>query len=115
MKDSPSQMAARLTEYVDELIEARARGNLLAVRGRTQMILTVLGKLRAAQSSRPLSPRLIESIRNDEDRAELELPKTSANYINHCWDCAQRRGITVLVDKRVDTVAQTGTGLIPWQ
>ena len=107
MGDTPTEMAQRLTEYVDELIGARSRNKKGAIKGRTQMILTVLDKLRTAHRDTPLSQELITRIQKDKQRAALNLPSTSSNYLNFCWDCYRRLGIKVTVDKRVDPVCKT--------
>ena len=106
MGENPLIMAERLTEYVDELLDAKIQTKRGAIKGRTQMILTVLGKLRKAHQVSPLSSDLIQRIQDDKKRAALNLPETSANYQNICWECHKIRGIQVIVDKRVDSVCK---------
>src|ERR1700733_7203838 len=106
MDDSPQAIAERLTRYVDELLAAREARSALAVRGRTQLILRALEKLRAAHLESALPDELIRSIQREKARAEVDLPSTSANYQNVCWDC-HGHGNEVIVDKRVDTVCKT--------
>jgi len=73
MSDSPLEMTKRLTEYVDELLDARILNKKLAIKGRTKMILNVLDKLRIAHQASPLSPDLIHRIEKDKKRAALNL------------------------------------------
>ena len=107
MSDDPLEMVGRLTKYVDELAEARSQNKPGAIKGRTQLILNVLEKLRKAHSTSPLSLGLIDRIQKEKKRAALELPETSGNYQSICWDCYKTRGIKVLLDKRVDSVCRT--------
>ena len=58
MPENPKIMAERLTEYVEELLEAKKMDNKLAIKGRTQMILNLLDKLREAHKSSPLPKSL---------------------------------------------------------
>jgi hypothetical protein len=106
MDDEPNAIAARLTNYVDELVDARKRRDQSAIRGRTQLILNALGKLRAAYETAPFQPDLVERIRSDKTRAQLDLPETSEPYDNICWDC-YAHGRRVFLDKRVDPVCRT--------
>jgi len=106
MGDSPAEMAQRLTKYVNELIDARSMNKEGAIKGRTQMILTVLDKLRKAHKVSPLSHDLIARIQGDKERAALNLPLTSSEYLSFCWECYRRRGIKVIVDKRVDSICK---------
>jgi len=106
MNDTPKAMAERLTEYVDDLIDARNVKNKRAVRGRKQMILTVLDKLRNAHKSTPLSQELIALIQRDKERAGITLPPTSREYLNICWKCYKTRKKKVIIDKRVDSVCK---------
>jgi len=107
MRDTPIEMVQRLTEYVNELIDARTMNKERAVKGRTQMILTVLEKLRTAHKRSPLTQDLISRIQKDKQRANLDLPTTSRDYINFCWDCYKKFGKKVIIDKRVDQVCKT--------
>ena len=102
-KERSSELVQRLTRYVDDLIEAKKNNNKLAIKGRTQMILNVLDKLRDIHKHNPIPTDLINKIIEDKNRAELKLPKTFSNYTNFCWDCL-KRGKQVGVDKRVDSV-----------
>lgn len=106
MDDNPQVIAARLTIYVDDLLTARRQCNALAIRGRTQMILRALERLRDAHSKTALSDNLVLQIKRDKERAEVELPDTLANYQNICWDC-YARGNEVIIDKRIDSVCKT--------
>ena len=106
MDDSPQAIAERLTRYVDDLLAAREERNALAVRGRTQMILRALERLRAAHAKSALPHDLVLRIQRDKARAEVDLPGTSADYQNICWDC-YAHGKEVIVDKRVDPVCKT--------
>ena len=107
MDDNPVKIADRLTEYVDELIDARSAHNRKAINGRTGMILTVLEKLRKAHKKTPLSEDLLIRIKQDNKRAAINLPDIFNNYVNICWDCYQRLGIHVTVDKRYDSTCPT--------
>ncbi len=106
MDDSPQAIAERPTGYVDDLLAARNERNALAVRGRTQMILCALERLRAAHAKSALPDDLVSRIQRDKARAEVDLPSTPAAYQNVCWDCYSR-GSEVIVDKRVDPVCKT--------
>ena len=106
MGDTPEKMVERLSEYVDELAEARSRNKPGAIKGRTQLILNVLEKLKKAHSTSPLSSDLIDRIQKEKKRADLELPETSGKYQSICWDCYKERGIKVDLDKRVDPVCR---------
>jgi len=106
MNDTPAEMAQRLTEYVNDLVDARSMKNKRAVRGRTQMILTVLDKLRNAHKATPLSKELISRIQKDKKRAKISLPPTSSEYLNICWKCYKKRKKKVILDKRVDSVCK---------
>lgn len=106
MDDSPHVIAECLSRYVDDLLSAREERNASAVRGRTQLILRALEKLRAAHAKSPLPGDLISRIQRDKARAEVDLPSTSSEYQNVCWDC-YAHGKEVIVDKRVDPVCKT--------
>jgi hypothetical protein len=106
MDDSPRAIAERLTKYVDELLVARETRNALAVRGRTQMILRALEKLRGVHLKSALPDDLVSRIQKDKARAQVDLPGTSQDYQNVCWDC-HAHGNQMIVDKRIDTVCQT--------
>lgn len=106
MENSPQAIADRLTLYVNELLDARERGNALAIRGRTQLILHALEKLRACHCESPLPDELVFRIQQDKARAKVDLPGTSEDYQNICWDC-YAHGHEVIVDKQVDTVCKT--------
>jgi hypothetical protein len=106
MDDSPQALAERLTQYVDDLLTARVKRNALAVRGRTQMILRALESLRAAYTKAGLSDEVVSRIQRDKARAEVDLPSTSSDYQNVCWDC-YAQGNEVIVDKRVDPACTT--------
>jgi hypothetical protein len=107
MGDSPIEVAERLSGYVSELIDAREKNKEMAIKGRTQMILNALEKLRETHKSSKLSDELIARIQKEKERANLILPDTSAKYISFCWDCYKRLGIKVTVDKRVDSVCSS--------
>ncbi len=102
----PGAIARRLSSYVDELLVARRHRNAVAVRGRTQLVLSALDKLRAFQRASPLPADLVERIRAEKERAQLDLPETSEEYENICWDC-YAHGSKVFLDKRVDSVCRT--------
>src|SRR4051812_13997311 len=106
MEDSPQAMAERLTRFVDELLQARKDRHALAIRGRTQMVLRVLQKLRDAHAESPLEPALVSRIKLDKTRAQLVVPTTSEDYQNVCWECSTH-GKEVVVDKRVDPVCKS--------
>ena len=101
MNDTPQAMVQRLSEYVNELHESRIAGKQGAIKGRTQMILNVLDKLRNAHGESPLPEEMIARINHEKKRAKLDVPDTSANYQNICWRCG------VKVDNRVDSVCKT--------
>lgn len=107
MSDKAIEIAARLTQYVNDLIEARNMNNELAIRGRTEMISTALSKLRKVHKSGNLSKELIARIQDDKKRAGLTLPDTSSDYLNFCWECYNKRGKHVKVNKRVDSVCRS--------
>lgn len=102
----PAAIAQRLSRYVDELVEARIRGKAVAVRGRTQLVLWALEKLRASHRSSPLPDNLVARIRAEKERAQLDVPETAEGYENICWDC-HIHGSKVFVDNRVDPVCKT--------
>jgi hypothetical protein len=104
--DSPLAIAKRLTKYVNELLAARQRRSADAIRGRTQLILIALEKLRVEYAKSPFDPDLVRQIQRDKERARLELPPTSADYHNYCWDC-NAHGKQTLVDQRVDSVCNS--------
>lgn len=106
MDDSPAAVARRLTGYVDALLACREERDAAGIRGRTQLVLRALEKLRAAHVKSPLPAELVRQIQRDKERAQLDLPATSAEYQNICWDCFAH-GKEVIVDKRVDPVCKT--------
>lgn len=98
-------IASRLARYVDELLEARRHRNPVAIRGRTQLVLTMLEKLRAAHRASPLPADLVSRIRAEKERAQLDLREKSQEYENICWECFAN-GSRVFLDRRVDSVCR---------
>lgn len=92
MSDEPQDMMERLKEYVDELEDARKQNRQGAIKGRTQMIPTVLEKLRMPHKAAALPSALIDRIQKEKNRAYLQLPETYSDYISICWDCYKRKG-----------------------
>jgi hypothetical protein len=103
---NPQAIADRLSRYVDDLLAAREMRSAPAIRGRTQLILRALEKLRTVHAKSPLPNDLISRIQCEKARAEVDLPNTSANYQNVCWDC-WAHGKEVIVDRRVDAICKT--------
>lgn len=73
MDESPQGIVNRLTCYVDELLAARQTRSVLAVRGRTQLILRALEKLHAAHLKSALPDDLVARIKREKARAEQEI------------------------------------------
>lgn len=107
MADNPTEIADRLTAYVNELIEAKKENNELTIRGRTQMISTALDKLRNFHKSGMLPRDLIAQIQNDKKRAGVILPEVASDYLNFCWECYNKRGVHVKVKKSVHSVCNS--------
>ena len=106
MDDSSPAIVERLTGYVDDLLACREKRDVAAIRGRTQMILRALEKLRVTHATSALPAELVRRIQHDKARAQLDLPATAAEYDNICWDC-YAHGERVIVDKRVDPICKT--------
>ncbi|EDM27431.1 hypothetical protein LNTAR_04946 [Lentisphaera araneosa HTCC2155] len=107
MSEKPTVLIERLSRYVDDLLKAKQVNNRSSMKGRTQMIMTVLDKLREIYKNKPFSKELVAQIQENKKRANLLLPTTSSNYFNNCWDCLIKRGEKVIIDKRVDTVCKS--------
>ena len=72
MGEDPIKMVESLTEYVDELIVAKKQNKDNKIKGRTQMILIVLDKLREAHKATSLPSALILQIQKEKMRADLD-------------------------------------------
>ena len=70
--DDPPALLQRLTAYVGELNLAREELRFVAIRGRVQIILNALEKLRGQYAQFAFDPELIAAIQEQKRLAELE-------------------------------------------